>query len=64
MKVRWWASLGMAVISSGAAAADLPLAGIYGTPAGCAVEAGQAPAPGDVAAFTPAYVMHKGMVCP
>ncbi len=55
--------LGVVLPVAAAGAAELPLKGAYGTPAGCAAIAGAAQMPGEATSFVAAEVREKGLVC-
>ncbi|OEO29686.1 hypothetical protein VW23_002000 [Devosia insulae DS-56] len=64
MKLRstLWALL--VVLPTAALAASLPLAGSYGTPAGCAAHAGTGDSSGEKVLFSADDVRFEGNVCP
>lgn len=65
MRVMWAWVVGGIGIGTSALAADIPLVGGYGTPAGCAVEAASPDRPeGETTAVSSSRVRFEGMICP
>ena len=64
MKLRLTLASLLVVLPTAVLAASLPLAGSYGTPAGCAAQAGAADSSGDKVLIGADDVRFEGNVCP
>ncbi|HEV2518401.1 MAG TPA: hypothetical protein VGV07_24355 [Devosia sp.] len=64
MKLRLTLAATLFVVPGTVLAASLPIAGSYGTPAGCAAHAGAADASGDKVLISADDVRFQGNVCP